>query len=87
MKKQDHFILAVQTGLIIRNILTPPLDPSLTAENTMYHALAFLEDAVDASKRIPEDKTANEAACDFLAHVFGDTSCEKQNPFAWFMRS
>jgi hypothetical protein len=52
----------------------------------MYHALGFLEDAIDASPRIPEEKSANVAACEFLAHVYDDTPENERDPCAWFMR-
>ena len=81
MDKQPHFIIAVQTGVIVRSLLTPKESPA----NTMYHAMGLIEDAIDAAPRIPAEMTANEAACEILGYLY-DMPHRESDPESWFMR-
>jgi len=51
----------------------------------MYHALNIIEDAIDASKNIPETMTADEAASELLGYLY-DMPERERDPDAWFMR-
>ncbi len=81
MTKQQHFILAAQTGIIIRGALLSTQNPT----QTMLHALGVLEEAVRAADHIPDDMSANEAACEFLHYLY-DVPESERDPEAWFMR-
>jgi hypothetical protein len=82
VNKQQHFIIAVQTGVIIRSTLEPRESPV----NTMYHAMGLIDEAVRAASRIPEELSANEAACEILGYLY-DMPHRESDPDSWFMRS
>lgn len=65
-RKTFEFITAVQTGLILNRIVRTIDD--LPRENTgpFWGELGYLGDAFDAATKIPVEKSAIEAACEFL---------------------
>ncbi|MDQ8196398.1 hypothetical protein QEH59_18360 [Coraliomargarita sp. SDUM461004] len=79
--KQQQFITEVQTAVIIRC-------SNLSEENEHkgpWMGLIDMDEAFMAMQKIPEEKSAHEAACDFVSHRFDEVG-DSENPPYWFMR-
>lgn len=64
MDKKQQFLMEVQMGLIIDAVRSKE-----NTETAIFSSLGRLEDAVDACNKIPENKTANQAACEFMEFI------------------
>jgi hypothetical protein len=88
--KQEQFLYIVQTALLANGIhlATEPTIDRATAKHN-YSAtgvLIVMDDALYASERMPEDKTAFEAAHDFCYFAFENLRSPEQSCPEWFAR-
>ncbi|MCG7567104.1 hypothetical protein MHM95_12515 [Pseudoalteromonas sp. CnMc7-15] len=86
--KKFQFITAVQTALI-NNAINRSLDDDAKDNRHNFSAistLAKMDDAFYAAERIPEDKTANDAAFEFIGHNCVNGEEPKGEIPYWFRR-
>jgi hypothetical protein len=81
MNKREQFLIEVQTGVIVRSIKS-----ELNAEQSMWEALIHMDDAFNASRKIPKNMEAHEAACEFLEFIFKDNKERSYAPPAWLQK-
>jgi hypothetical protein len=75
MTKQDQFLFVVQTTILANGISLQSLPEVAEKYRHVYSAggvLGLMDDALDASKRIPEDLSAFEAALDFCTFMLAN---------------
>ena len=86
--KRFQFIVEVQTALI-NNATNKSLESDARQKRHEFSAtgtLINMDDAFYASERIPENRTAHEAACEFVEFCLGlDEGKERRVP-GWFAR-
>jgi hypothetical protein len=97
MTKEDQFLFIVQT-VILSNGINLSTQPEYAAKyRHVYSAtgvLGLMNDAIDASKRIPEKMSAFEAADEFCGYMLNNlreseeaAKQEQMRVPAWFVRS
>ncbi len=87
MSKPLQFLMIVQT-MFLANAINQTLEPDEALKNrheiSASGAFIFMDDAMFASERIPEDMSASEAANEFYS--FHKENNREGNHY-WFLRS
>jgi hypothetical protein len=90
--KKFQFITMVQTALI-HNTINMSLEDDIKSSQKRHNvsvtvSLIRMDDAFYAAERIPEDKTATEAACEFVDFICENLWKDGKKPDVpiWFAR-
>lgn len=77
--KQQQFLTEVVAAITI-------IHATGKGKGGVFHALIEMDDAHWAADRIPPDKSAHQAACEYVEFCLKGWTPETESTYAWFKR-
>ena len=97
MTKEDQFLFIVQTAVLANGINLSAQEKTVEKYRHEYSAtgvMGLMLDAIWASERIPETKTAHKAAVEFCSYMLDNLRAQEESATgermmvpSWFARS